>query len=83
MAIFRFYYFRHCESWLNKKKRITGQLNPLLTYRGRRDASSFAHAFAELHRRVGFAAICCGPMYRTLHTAQLMNRIARVPIHVI
>lgn len=66
----RFIYVRHGETRFNKGKRIQGRCDSPLTEEGIQNLNDTAEAL----KNVPYRRIYCSPLYRALHTAQLIAR---------
>lgn len=74
----RFGVMRHAPTLWNRERRIQGQLDSPLTPEGER----MAREWGERLRRFGWDRILTSDLERTRQTAELINRILRVPLAV-
>jgi probable phosphoglycerate mutase len=73
---YRFALLRHAQTHWNAEKRIQGQKDSYLTENGKKQAL----IFAEKIQFLGFNAIFCSDLGRTLQTAKIINANLKLPL---
>ena len=74
--LYRFALLRHAQTHWNVAKRIQGQKDSSLTENG----TEQARIFAEKVQFLGFNAILCSDLGRTLQTAKIINTYLNLPL---
>jgi broad specificity phosphatase PhoE len=78
VSVLRLFVLRHGETESSRERRFTGGRDVLLTPEGERQAQAAAAALAT----IGLQAVYTSPLARTRGSAEIIAKLAKVPVHV-